>query len=149
MSTLEDFENAPIGSVARIPGTSATMVKGDPDLPYPWTDFTSTFYNDLEVYYMGYRLDESNPSNSRDEEIPVERLARLGVTALTTKDPDGINSYGYPNWSGNCGWAEHMLPIAQAIWDEGFNSGVEDSFDFIESENHECTRNPYRKGEEE
>lgn len=69
MSTIEDFENAPIGSVARIPGTSNTMVKGDPDLPYPWADYTSTFYSNEEVFDFGYILDSSNLSDSSDSEL--------------------------------------------------------------------------------
>ena len=35
--------------------------------------------------------------------------------------------------------------VRAEAWDEGFNTGVEDSFDFIESENHECIPNPYRQ----
>lgn len=155
MNTLEDFENAPAGSVARIPKTENIMVKGHPYFPYPWADFTSTVYSNEEVFELGYVLDVpsfSNPSISmgpRNGESktmdPVERLARLGVTALTTRDPDELSSSGFPYWSGNRGWAEHMLPIAQRIWDEGFDAGERDAFDLHEHPDHECIKNPYRK----
>lgn len=68
MSTIEEFKNAPAGATARIPGVSNVMVKGDPELPRPWTDLISTVYTDQEVADLGYVLDPAPtaPTSARE-----------------------------------------------------------------------------------
>ena len=38
--------------------------------------------------------------------------------------------------------------LCAKAWDEGFDAGERDAFDVLENPDHECIRNPYRKGEE-
>lgn len=57
MSTLEELKNAPVGSIARLPNTANIMVKGDPDLEYPWTDLLNAPCTSEEIADLGFSLD--------------------------------------------------------------------------------------------
>ena len=107
MSTIEEFENAPVGATATHKGTGHRAMKTYED-GWSWVTLIGRYLGDKEMEYLDYTLDPPAPESAR------EALDPLYLCPLPTREEIAMAIAAY-HWDKESGDVEvwHDLTLGE------------------------------------